>query len=809
MATTGSQPAESTSSMPESIDLQIMSPSPGVPQPWLIRGIPPTTSVRQLKERLRNVLEARPADNAQRLIHRGRLLARDDETLLGIFGEDAIRSADHQTLHLVVRDPPEAQPAPSINSGTANIATHGALPQAHTAVHMPPFGPQPPASNGSQAQPTNPAHGQQVPPQPHVSFGVTPQVQVRIGHGPWPAAMPTIPHAPAAGAPQFPMHGMPPVGHTAGLPPGYTPQQFAQHQLQWMATMNAQMGQRRMEELLAQTRGRPGPGPTQEGVAPGAVGGPFPAASVRTASPFQQDATRTIIREGVGPNGQQWRVVTNETVPSPLLRTARTSSPFSRPDMQHSFQPPMSGSVPPQPRSVPPGAPLSGNDLQNILQQADVNQATRTITDAMRRNASTSSLTSLANNQSVHPIRPGVTVPSRTASAAGTPDPLRAAGFSRPMFAPPPIPQTTSAARTPEVYILSSPSGPRALLVNIDQQTFFTPQARGPAFVPGSPGVLGSSALLAGGHAAAFANQTMTPATGAAIGTPGPQTPQVPHGPQLGAAAQPAPQHGAPLAGNMVAQPGAAQPAVQAQEIRMIPIWPHVWMIIRLGLFVWWFTTPESSWSRWFTVISIAIGLFLANTGVLNPLIEQFWVPVRRHIENLMPLADNHGRARPAQQPAGGATANRNTDNAGRTREPTPADTAARLVEQRRDANANWLLNVVRRLERAGLIFLASIAPGIAERHIEHLEAEARAERQRAEAQATAAADAAQATAVEADSTGAQGSQNQGTVTGEGEDGFRGAGIQAEAPGGASNDFQAAAGADGVRQRAGHATDVQ
>lgn len=689
-----------------------------------------------------------------------------------------------------------------MNSGTTNIATHGAIPQAHTTIHMPPFGSQPPTSNGSQAQPTNPAHGQQLPPQTHVSFGVTPQVQVRIGHGSWPAAVPTIPHAPAAGAPQFPMHGMPPVGHAPGLPPGYTPQQFAQHQLQWMATMNAQMGQRRMEELLAQTRGRPA---TQEGVAPGAAGGPVPPASVRNASPFQQDATRTIIREGVGPNGQQWRVVTNETVPSPLLRTARTSSPFSRPDMQHGFQSPMPGSVPPQPRSVPPGAPLSGNDLQNILQQADANQATRTITDAMRRNASTSSLASLTNNQSVHPIRPGVTVPSRTASAAGTPDPLRAAGFSRSMFAPPPIPQTTSAARTPEVYILSSPSGPRALLVNSDQQTYFTAQARAPPFVPGSFGMMGSSALFSGGHAAPFANQAMTPTTGAAIGTPGPQIPQVPQGPQQGVAAQPAPQHGAPMAGNVVAQPGAAQPAAQAQEIRMIPIWPHVWMIIRLGLFVWWFTTPESSWSRWITVISIAIGLFLANTGILNPLIEQFWVPVRQHIENLMPLADNHGRARPAQQPAGGDATNRNTDNAGRTREPTPADTAARLVEQRRDANANWLLNVVRRLERAGLIFLASIAPGIAERHIEHLEAEARAERQRGEAQATAAAEAAQAAAAEADSTGAQGSHDQANATGDSEDALRGT----EAPGGASNDFQAANGADGVRQRAGHATDAQ
>lgn len=73
----------------------------------------------------------------------------------------------------------------------------------------------------------------------------------------------------------------------------------------------------------------------------------------------------------------------------------------------------------------------------------------------------------------------------------------------------------------------------------------------------------------------------------------------------------------------------------------------------------------------------------------------------------------------------------------GRDQDPDPADMAARLVAQRE--RENWLQGQIRRVERASLLFLASIAPGVAERHIANMEAEARAERQRAEEAAEAA----------------------------------------------------------------------
>jgi hypothetical protein len=70
--------------------LQIISPSVNVPQPLNFTDIEATTTVRQLKEKIRNALDTKPSDASQRLIHRGRLLSKDDDTMLVVFGDDAV-----------------------------------------------------------------------------------------------------------------------------------------------------------------------------------------------------------------------------------------------------------------------------------------------------------------------------------------------------------------------------------------------------------------------------------------------------------------------------------------------------------------------------------------------------------------------------------------------------------------------------------------------------------------------------------------------------------------------------------------------
>ena len=149
-------------------------------------------------------------------------------------------------------------------------------------------------------------------------------------------------------------------------------------------------------------------------------------------------------------------------------------------------------------------------------------------------------------------------------------------------------------------------------------------------------------------------------------------------------------------------------------------------------------------------MVAIAIVVFVMNTGLLNGFANQAWDPFREHLEGLIPLADPNRPPRDAQQEQAPRHAAHNGNDIAAAPaqgivEPNPAQTAARLVAERRNANANWLLDQVRRLERAGLLFLASIAPGVAERHIAQLEAQERAERQRREAEEAAAAAAATA----------------------------------------------------------------
>jgi hypothetical protein len=164
-------------------------------------------------------------------------------------------------------------------------------------------------------------------------------------------------------------------------------------------------------------------------------------------------------------------------------------------------------------------------------------------------------------------------------------------------------------------------------------------------------------------------------------------------------------------------------------------------------------------------VSGLAFIVFIINTGIFNGLAEQIWGPVRRHLEGLIPLApvprdpaaqaadlpdaaeqNDQANDRPGMQQPGAAVP-AGTEALQRRRRPgelDPAETAARLLEQHRQANAGWLLTQIRRAEHSLLLFLASLVPGVGERHIRAREAEIaaiEAERQRRiEAAAVAAA---------------------------------------------------------------------
>lgn len=73
------------------VNLHVVSPSVGVNRPIIFPGLSALTTLQQLKDRIRQSLPSRPPDEYQRLIHRGRVLQRDQDTLLDVFGAETVR----------------------------------------------------------------------------------------------------------------------------------------------------------------------------------------------------------------------------------------------------------------------------------------------------------------------------------------------------------------------------------------------------------------------------------------------------------------------------------------------------------------------------------------------------------------------------------------------------------------------------------------------------------------------------------------------------------------------------------------------
>lgn len=85
-------PSSSSASAPEdlSVNISIVSPSLSVNAPLNFPGLSPSTTIDQLKQKVRDALDSKPTNEQQRLIHQGKLLARETETLLDVFGEQKV-----------------------------------------------------------------------------------------------------------------------------------------------------------------------------------------------------------------------------------------------------------------------------------------------------------------------------------------------------------------------------------------------------------------------------------------------------------------------------------------------------------------------------------------------------------------------------------------------------------------------------------------------------------------------------------------------------------------------------------------------
>ncbi|KAI4283552.1 MAG: hypothetical protein L6R38_002082 [Xanthoria sp. 2 TBL-2021] len=378
-----------------------------------------------------------------------------------------------------------------------------------------------------------------------------------------------------------------------------------------------------------------------------------------------------------------------------------------------------------QPNMIPHGleAPLRTR-LNNLTTQADHLRASlnSVLSQVLASQQSASGLRQANGPQALSSFPTGSSQTGQPLAQGGpssnTAAPVTPSGVAPTVTEPSDLRGSNEPSAAPEVYLLSSPVGPHSLLVHHSglYTTNLTlplmtgiPQLQSPNFSP-------------------FSISHATPSQQAPHNSLNPQAPQNPPNQPPGV---PAPMNIAQAQAHQHQHQQQQQGQNQPRDLAriLLPLGGHLWLLIRLFGFVYFFTAGGGH-RRAILLGICAFIVFIANTGAFRPLFRAIWEPIRRHVEGLIPLAAaGGGREGNRQQQGGqqqqqqqgriedGAEPDRNGPNAGantapNTNRPDPRALADRLL--RDQANAS----LFRRAERAVALFVASLVPGVGERHI-------------------------------------------------------------------------------------------
>lgn len=183
-------------------------------------------------------------------------------------------------------------------------------------------------------------------------------------------------------------------------------------------------------------------------------------------------------------------------------------------------------------------------------------------------------------------------------------------------------------------------------------------------------------------------------------------------------------------------QQGQARPAQpqqqQAQNAEENDIFGFIvqrgWLFLRLYMFMFVLSEP-GTWRRWLLLIAAVIVCVLPRENPLNDALAA----ARRHLDNLIgpnqPQVQRQGQA-PADHDATGQQGMQRP-NAGAAN--TALQGATNLTPEPENRNQNSIINVLYRIEQAVALFLASLIPGVGERHVQAREDARRAAQQREE----------------------------------------------------------------------------
>ena len=424
------------------------------------------------------------------------------------------------------------------------------------------------------------------------------------------------------------------------------------------------------------------------------------------------DTNRTV-RENQGPNGE-WRVVVETTSTITNNHNIRSNNEHSNPSLPEPSaraSPASSNERSRLPQTAAPGVFLSNQpsangsslpntvpDFQQHLSALESTLASGTAPAESIFQQAQAHLTSMANQQGNMP--PGIEASLRTRldNLSTQADQLRTSltGLLMRVVAdqrrPAPV-QRPQEAPSSTVYVLSSPNGPQALLVS-PSGLYGTPWLQ-----PGMPAM---------GHGSL---PTMVPQI--PIPTTNPPLPTVQ--PDEANAGQPLINNPDPAQDQQVQhQQQQQQQANQARELLriLIPLGGHLWLFIRLFGFVYFFTAG-GSYRRAILLGLCAFLVFIAQTGIFRPVLQHVWEPLRRHAVGLLPIGTNDQLERILRN-----------DQVGYRippeQEPTVENAQRRILEleQRIRATETPFRSMLRRVERAIALFIASLVPGVGERHM-------------------------------------------------------------------------------------------
>ncbi|OOF95516.1 hypothetical protein ASPCADRAFT_207993 [Aspergillus carbonarius ITEM 5010] len=124
----------------------------------------------------------------------------------------------------------------------------------------------------------------------------------------------------------------------------------------------------------------------------------------------------------------------------------------------------------------------------------------------------------------------------------------------------------------------------------------------------------------------------------------------------------------------------------------------RIWLFVRLYFFCYMFSEPDT-WSRVLFVTLAVLASLLSETGIPQQLYRLLVAPMQQHLEGLVHFAPDE----PAPAPSG----TQPTDSQSPGTRAGPAGPPAGLRYQ------------LRRVERSVALFIASLVPGVGERHVE------------------------------------------------------------------------------------------